>query len=94
MASKNDKWSLFKNYLHNELGITKVDIREWLEEAVREEARKLIADSFKSYDIRDRIDDAIKECMQIISDITNYTSIVLGSKSDKNILKQTKTSVL
>lgn len=61
MASKNDKWSLFKNYLHNELGITKEDIREWLEEAVREEARKLIADSFKSYDIRDRIDDAIKE---------------------------------
>ena len=51
MASKNDKWSLFKNYLHN----------EWLEEAVREEARKLIADSFKSYDIRDRIDAAIKE---------------------------------
>lgn len=60
MASKNDKWSLFKNYLHNELGITKEDIREWLEEAVREEARKLIADSFKSYDIRDRIDTAIK----------------------------------
>lgn len=61
MASKNDKWSLFKNYLHNELGITKEDIREWLEEAVQEEARKLIADSFKSYDIRDRIDAAIKE---------------------------------
>lgn len=61
MASKNDKWSLFKNYLHNELGITKEDIREWLEEAVREEARKLIADSFKSYDIRNRIDAAIRE---------------------------------
>ena len=61
MASKNDKWSLFKNYLHNELGITKEDIREWLKEAVREEARKLIADSFKSYDIRNRIDEAIKE---------------------------------
>lgn len=39
MATKNDKWSLFKNYLHNELGITKDDIREWLEEAVQEEAR-------------------------------------------------------
>lgn len=61
MATKNDKWSLFKNYLHNELGITKEDIREWIEEAVREEARKLIADSFKSYNIRDRIDDAIKD---------------------------------
>ena len=28
MASKNDKWSMFKNYMHNELGITKEDIRE------------------------------------------------------------------
>lgn len=61
MATKNDKWSLFKNYLHNELGITKEDIREWLEEAIRVEARKLIECSFKSYNIRDRIDDAIKE---------------------------------
>ncbi len=61
MASKNDKWSLFKNYLHNELGITKEDIREWLEEAVREEARKLIANSFKSYDIRSRIDAVMRE---------------------------------
>ncbi len=61
MASKNDKWSLFKNYLHNELGITKEDIREWLEEAVREEARKLIADTLKSNDIRNRIDVAMRE---------------------------------
>lgn len=40
MASKNDKWSLFKNYLHNELGITKEDIREWLEEAVNGTTQK------------------------------------------------------
>ena len=33
------------------------------------------------------IDDAIKECMQIISDITNYTSIVLGKESTDNPLK-------
>lgn len=33
------------------------------------------------------IDDAIKECMKIISDITNYTSIVLGKDSSDNTLK-------
>ena len=32
--------------------------------------------------------DAINKCMEIISDITNYTSIVLGKSSDRNILKQ------
>jgi hypothetical protein len=31
MAGKNDKWSMFKNYMHNELGITKEDIREWIQ---------------------------------------------------------------
>ena len=34
------------------------------------------------------LSDAIKECMSIISDITNYTSIVLGKDSDFNTLKQ------
>ncbi len=32
--------------------------------------------------------DAIKECMEIISDLTNYTSIVLGKESENNTLKQ------
>ena len=32
--------------------------------------------------------DAINKCMEIISDITNYTSIVLGKSSEYNILKQ------
>lgn len=61
MSSKNDKWSMFKNYMHNELGITKEDIREWLDEAIKEEARKMVENSFNSYSIKNRIDDAIKE---------------------------------
>ena len=32
--------------------------------------------------------DAINKCMEIISDITNYTSIVLGGNSENVILKQ------
>lgn len=34
------------------------------------------------------LSDAINKCMEIISDITNYTSIVLGRNSESNILKQ------
>lgn len=34
------------------------------------------------------LSDAIKECMEIISEITNYTSIVLGKDSDYTTLKQ------
>ena len=34
------------------------------------------------------LSDAINKCMEIISEITNYTSIVLGKNSSNNILKQ------
>ncbi len=41
MATKDDKWVMFRNYMHNELGITKEDIRMWINEAVKEEAKKM-----------------------------------------------------
>jgi len=34
------------------------------------------------------VSDAIAECLEIISDITNYTSISLGKQSNENTLKQ------
>ena len=34
------------------------------------------------------LSDAINKCMEIISEITNYTSVVLGKNSKNNILKQ------
>lgn len=34
------------------------------------------------------VSDAIRECLEIISDITNYTSISLGKQSSENTLKQ------
>lgn len=46
MAGKNDKWLMFRNYMINELGITKEDIREWIEDAVRIEAKKMAEDTF------------------------------------------------
>lgn len=35
-----------------------------------------------------QISDTIQECMQIISEITNYTSVVLGKSSKENTLRQ------
>lgn len=34
------------------------------------------------------LSDAISKCMEIISDLTNYASIVLGQSSEDNLLKQ------
>ena len=35
-----------------------------------------------------QLSDAITKCMEIISDLTNYTSVVLGKSSNDNLLKQ------
>ena len=35
-----------------------------------------------------QVSDAVSKCLEIISDLTNYTSIVLGKSSNDNLLKQ------
>ena len=51
MSTKNDKWVMFRNYMHNELGITKEDIREWIDDAIKEQIKLLVADSYKKCDL-------------------------------------------
>lgn len=54
-----DKWKMFKNYMHNELGITKEDIREWVHEAVKEEAERLVANEWGRFDVKKVVQDMI-----------------------------------
>lgn len=35
-----------------------------------------------------QVSDAVTKCMEIISDLTNYTSVVLGKSSNDNLLQQ------
>lgn len=41
--NSRDKWKMFKNFLHNELGISKEDIREWILAAVKDEVERLLS---------------------------------------------------
>jgi serine protease inhibitor len=59
MKTSNEKWLMFKNFLHNELEISKDDIREWIHEAVKEEAKLLVNKTFNSFDIREIIKNAV-----------------------------------
>lgn len=56
-----DKWIMFKNYMHNELGITKEDIRQWIEDAVEKQAEKLVNNEFKSFDVNRVIERVITD---------------------------------
>ena len=51
MSERNDKWLMFKNYLHNELGITKDDIRAWLKEPVQSQAELMLQKKFDDFDM-------------------------------------------
>lgn len=51
----NNKWIMFKNYMHNELGITKDDIQMWVVESVTQQAKKALTE----YNYVDRIDQLI-----------------------------------
>lgn len=66
-----DKWLMFKNYMHNELGITKEDIRQWIQDSVEEQAKRLVDKEFNNFDVH-------KVIQRIISD-DNY----FGSKNLK-----------
>ena len=55
MAAKNDKWVMFRNYMANELGITKDDVREWIKDAIRDEVKSVVAHSYGRCDIEEMI---------------------------------------
>jgi len=56
-----DKWLMFKNYMHNELGISKEDIRQWIEDAVQEQAKKLVDNEFKNFDVHKVVERVITD---------------------------------
>lgn len=57
--STKEKWQMFKNFMHNDLGISKEDIREWIDEAIKEQARLIVEQTFKKTDIQEVIERAI-----------------------------------
>ena len=59
-----DKWTMFKNYMHNDLGISKDDIRAWVEEAVKAEATKIVNQTFKKFSVEDLTTQIIKQTMR------------------------------
>lgn len=82
MSGKNDKWLMFKNYMHNELGITKEDIHEWIRDAVKEEAKNLVNQEYGRFSVKDAINKEIYE--------TNW----FGGKNLKDTVKQEVAKVL
>ena len=45
----DNKYKMFSNYMHNELGISKEDIHTWIKEAVEEIALKMVKNEFDKF---------------------------------------------
>lgn len=71
MAEKNDKWVMFRNYMHNELHITKEDIREWIEDSVKQEVRAVIENRFKHWDLKEITEKEIRNLLVKDYDLKN-----------------------
>lgn len=52
---KDDRWTMFKNYMHNELGISKDDIRLWIHESCEEIAERMVKQEFEKFDLEKTI---------------------------------------
>ena len=51
----DSRYRMFKNFMINELGITKEDIREWVENSCQKEAKALVEDRYHSFRIGDTL---------------------------------------
>lgn len=54
-----NKYKLFKNFMHNELGISKEDIHQWLKDAIKEEAKNLVEQAYGKCNIESVIKSII-----------------------------------
>lgn len=82
MACKNDKWVMFRNYMHNELGITKEDIQEWIQDAIKIEVKNVVANAYGKCNIEGLIRKEI------------YGDNFIGEKTLRNTVKDAVAKVL
>lgn len=90
MAGKNDKWLMFRNYMHNELGITKEDIKEWIQDAIHQEVSNVVKQAYGKCDISEEIHRAIYETDYwkkgtFKSEVTTKAAKYIADKIELNI---------
>ena len=61
MKEPRDKYEMFKNFMHNELGITRDDIRTWIREAAIAEGERLISQEFGKFNPKEIVKELMYE---------------------------------
>ena len=84
--STGNKYKMFRNFMANELGITKEEIRQWCIEAIQEETKKQVGQINIDKKASDAVAAAVREVVwglreTITKEITQRLSISLKEKS-------------
>lgn len=86
----NNKWTMFKNYMHNELGITKDDIQMWVVESITQQAKKALSE----YNYANRIDQLItKRIDDVIRDRSLYTNKSFNDEIISKVVKDLSSQI-
>lgn len=86
MACKNDKWVMFRNYMHNELGITKEDIADWIKDAIKVEVKNVVANAYGSCNIEDFVRKEIySDSFTFRNTVKDTVAKVLSERIELNV---------
>ena len=85
MACKNDKWVMFRNYMHNELGITKEDIAEWIQDAIKVEVKNVVANAYGNCNVESIIRNEIYSDRTLRNTVKDALVKVLNERIELNV---------
>ena len=82
----DSKYRMFKNYMYNDLGITKEDIKEWTKEAVKEVSANYLDNHVPEWDIKTWVRNGLDNVLQKIT--LDYLKNVLNQKYEVKIIER------
>jgi hypothetical protein len=81
-----DKYRMFKNYMYNDLGITKEDIKQWTKEAVKEVALEYLLHHMSNCEIKNKANEGID--MYIKRTVPNIINDMVRENVNKIIFER------
>ena len=85
----NSKYRMFKNFMFNDLGITKEDIKNWTQEAVKEIATNYVENHLDEWKVKDLMmrgrDYALNQVAQEVlrGSLKDYTISITKDKESE-----------
>ena len=82
------KYKLFKNFMHNELGITKDDIKMWTKEVVSTEVEKMFKDKYSDFNVEKIAEQEVRRILSLnIYNLSDIKANIAKGISEKIVLR-------